>query len=259
MSSDLTSATAVAADRYAAKKVVITGGSSGFGLATARLLVAEGARVLITGRSQALLDAAGRELGGSAVAVRSDAALLSDIDTLADQVKAEFGTADALFANAGVTGFAPFEATTEELFDQLLAINAKGLYFTVQKLVPLLAEGSGVVLTTSVANVLGLPMLSAYAASKAAVRSMTRSLARELLPRKLRVNAVSPGPIDSGILEKGMPKEAAEQLKAQMAADNPMLRMGTPAEVARAMVFLAFDATYTTGAEFAVDGGGSQL
>lgn len=140
-----------------------------------------------------------------------------------------------------------------------MAVNVKGPYFTVQKLVPLLAEGGGVVLTTSAANVLGLPMLSAYAAGKAALRSMTRSLARELLPHGVRVNAVSPGPIDSGILEKSMPKEAAEQTKAQMAADSPMRRMGTTAEVARAAVFLAFDATYTTGAELAVDGGGTQI
>ncbi|MFJ3040203.1 MULTISPECIES: SDR family oxidoreductase [Streptomyces] len=245
--------------KYEGKRVVITGGSSGFGLATAQLLVDGGARVLITGRDQAALDAAGDRLGESAVAVRSDAASLPDIDALADRVKAEFGTVDVLFANAGVNGFAPFEATGEELFDQLLTINAKGPYFTVQKLAPLLAEGSGVVLTTSVANVLGLPMLSAYAAGKAAVRSMTRSLARELLPRRIRVNAVSPGPIDSGILEKSMPREAADQAKAQMAADNPMLRMGTPLEVARTVLFLAFDATYTTGAEVAVDGGGSQL
>ncbi|CAM3248339.1 SDR family oxidoreductase [Streptomyces albus] len=245
--------------KYEGKRVVITGGSSGFGLATAQLLVDEGARVLITGRNQAALDSARDRLGERAIAVRSDAASLPDIDALADRVKAEFGTVDALFANAGINGFAPFESTSEELFDQLLSINAKGPYFTVQKLAPLLAEGSGVVLTTSVANVLGLPMLSAYAAGKAALRSMTRSLARELLPRKIRVNAVSPGPIDSGILEKSMPREAAEQTKAQMAGDNPMLRMGTPVEVARAVLFLAFDATYTTGAEFAVDGGGSQL
>ncbi|WP_109032478.1 SDR family oxidoreductase [Streptomyces rubrogriseus] len=245
--------------KYAGKRVVITGGSSGFGLATAQLLVGEGAHVLITGRNQATLDAARDRLGEKAIAVRSDAASLPDIEVLADRVKAEFGTVDALFANAGVNGFAPFEATGEALFDELLTINAKGPYFTVQKLAPLLAEGSGVVLTTSVANVLGLPMLSAYAAGKAAVRSMTRSLARELLTRRIRVNAVSPGPIDSGILEKSMPREAAEQTKAQMAAGNPMLRMGDPTEVARAVLFLAFDATYTTGAELAVDGGGSQL
>lgn len=245
--------------KYESKSVVVTGGSSGFGLATAQLLVDEGARVLITGRDQNALDAARDQLGEGAIAVRSDAASLPDIDALADRVKAEFGTADALFANAGINGFAPFEETGEELFDELLAINAKGPYFTVQKLAPLLAEGSGVVLTTSAANVLGLPMLSAYAASKAAVRSMTRGLARELLPRGIRVNAVSPGPIDSGILEKSLPREAAEQTKAQMASDNPMQRMGTPAEIAKAIVFLAFDATFTTGAELAVDGGGTQL
>ncbi|MGW3417367.1 glucose 1-dehydrogenase [Streptomyces phaeochromogenes] len=245
--------------KYEGKNVVITGGSSGLGLATARLLVGEGARVLITGRNQAALDAARDQLGDNACAVRSDASSLPDIDALADRVKAEFGTVDALFANAGVNGFAPFEATSEELFDELLTINAKGPYFTVQKLVPLMAEGSGVVLTTSVVNVLGLPALSAYAASKAALRSMTRSMARELLPRKIRVNAVSPGPIDSGILEKSMPPQAAEQTKAHMAADIPMLRVGTPDEIAKAVAFLAFDATFTTGAELAVDGGGSQL
>lgn len=245
--------------RYEGKKVVITGGSSGLGLATARLLVDEGARVLITGRGQDTLDAAAAQLGGDAVAVRSDAGEPADIDALADRVKAEFGTVDALFANAGVNGFAPFEETGEELFDQLMAVNAKGPYFTVQKLAPLLAEGSGVVFTTSVANVLGIPALSAYAAGKAAVRSMTRSLARELLPRKIRVNAVSPGPIDSGVLEKSMPREAAERMKAGMAAENPMGRMGRPEEVARAVLFLAFEATFTTGAELAVDGGGSQI
>ncbi|WP_280425191.1 glucose 1-dehydrogenase [Nocardia carnea] len=245
--------------RYEDKNIVITGGSSGFGLATAQLLVDEGARVLITGRDQDRLDTARKQLGDNAIAVRSDAASLPAIDALADRVETEFGTVDALYANAGVNGFAPFQATDEELFDRLLTINAKGPYFTVQKLAPLLAEGGGVVLTTSVANVLGLPTLSAYAAGKAALRSMTRTLARELLPQKVRVNAVSPGPIDSGILEKSMPREVAEQMKTQMAADNPMSRMGTPSEIARAVVFLAFDATYTTGAELVVDGGGSQL
>jgi NAD(P)-dependent dehydrogenase (short-subunit alcohol dehydrogenase family) len=245
--------------KYEGKNVVITGGSSGLGLATAQLLVGEGARVLITGRKQAALDAARDQLGDNASALRSDASSLPDIDALADRVKAEFGTVDALFANAGVNGFAPFEATSEELLDELLTINTKGPYFTVQKLVPLLAEGSGVVFTTSVVNVLGLSELSAYAASKAALRSMTRSLARELLPKKIRVNAVSPGPIDTGILEKTMPPEAVEQTKAQMAADIPMLRVGTPDEIAKAVAFLAFDATFTTGAELAVDGGGSQL
>jgi len=241
------------------KKVVITGGSSGIGLATAKLLVNEGARVLITGRTQATLDAAREQLGDNAIAFSSDAASLKDIAALAERTKAEFGTIDALFVNAGVTGFVPFESTTEETYDEIHTINAKGPYFTVQKLAPLLSKGSGVVLTTSIVNVVGLPMLSAYAASKAALRSMTRSLARELLSRHIRVNAVSPGVIDTGILEKAMPEEVAQQTKAQMTQQIPMLRLGDPVEVAKVVAFLAFDATYTTGAEFPVDGGGTQI
>lgn len=244
---------------YDGKNVVITGGSSGLGFATARLLVGGGARVLITGRRQDALDSAREQLGDDVITVRSDAGSLADVAELADRVKAEFGTVDAVAVNAGISGFAPFESTTEELYDEIFAVNAKGPYFTVQRLAPLLAPGSGVVLTTSVVNVMGFPMVSAYAASKAALRSMTRGLARELLPRGIRVNAVSPGPIDTGILEKTMPAEAAEQTRASMAADVPMLRFGDPAEVARAVAFLAFDATFTTGAELAVDGGGSQL
>ncbi|GAA0902705.1 glucose 1-dehydrogenase [Pseudonocardia zijingensis] len=245
--------------RYEGKKIVITGGSSGFGLATARLLVGEGARVLITGRHQDALDAAGATLGGNAIAVRSDAASVPDVEALAGRVEEEFGTVDALFANAGINGFAPFEATSEELFDQLLAVNTKGPYFTVQKLAPLLAEGAGVVLTTSVANVRGVPALSAYAATKAALRSMTRSMARELLPAGVRVNAISPGMIDSGILEKSLPAEAAERTKQELLAHVPMMRLGEPDEIARVFTFLAFEATYTTGAELAVDGGASQI
>jgi NAD(P)-dependent dehydrogenase (short-subunit alcohol dehydrogenase family) len=245
--------------RYDGKKVVITGGSSGLGLATARLLVAEGARVLITGRDKGALDAARELLGENAIAVSSDAGSPADVEALAERVRAEFGTADALFANAGVNGFAPFEETSEELFDRLMTINVKGTYFTVQKLAPLLAEGGGVVITTAVANVKALPALSAYGAGKAALRSMTRGLAAELLPRGIRVNAISPGLIDSGGLEKSMPAEAAEQLKAELSTQVPMLRPGTPEEVARAFVFLAFEATYTTGAELVVDGGASQL
>lgn len=244
---------------YNDKRVVITGGTSGIGLATAKLLVDEGARVLITGRTQATLESARKQLGDNAIAVQSDAASLTDIDSLADRVKVEFGALDALFVNVGVTRFTPFESVSEEVFDEQLTVNAKGPYFVVQKLAPLLSAGSGVVFTTSVANVLGIPMISAYAASKAALRSMTRSLARELLPREIRVNAVSPGPINTGVLDRSMPAEAAEQTKAQMTADNPMRRFGEPEEVAKAVAFLAFEATFTTGAELAVDGGGSQL
>jgi len=244
---------------YAGKNVVITGGTSGFGFTTARILAAGGARVLITGRDLDRLGAARERLGGNVVAVRSDAASPADVDVLADRVQAEFGRVDALFVNAGMTRNLPFEQMTPEAYEEVFAVNARGPYFTVQRLAPMLAEGSGVVFTTSVANVRGLPMSSAYAASKAALRSMTRSLARELLDRKVRVNAVSPGPIDTGILRRSMPAEAADRLAAEFVARNPMGRMGEPVEVARAVLFLAFDATYTTGAELTVDGGVSQL
>ncbi|WP_217166707.1 SDR family oxidoreductase [Streptomyces sp. AC512_CC834] len=245
--------------KYSNKNAVITGGGSGMGFAMAELLVAGGARVVITGRSQATLDAARERLGGNAVAVRGDVAALSDLDALADRVKTELGTVDALFANAGVANLTPFGSTTEEAYDELFAINVKGAYFTVQKLAPLLSTGAGVVLTTSVANVIGMVDTSVYAAGKAALRSMARSLSRELLPRGIRVNAVSPGPVDTGALDATMSAEEAERFKAERVADNPMRRFGTPDEIARAAAFLAFDATYTTGAELAVDGGATQL
>ncbi|MFE3647304.1 SDR family oxidoreductase [Streptomyces sp. NPDC057579] len=245
--------------RYSGKNAVITGGGSGIGLAIAELLVDGGARVVITGRSQTTLDAARERLGKNAVAVRGDVAALSDLDALADRVKGELGTVDALFVNAGIATLTPFETTTEEAYDELFAINVKGAFFTVQKLAPLLSTGAGVVLTTSVANVVGLPETSVYAAGKAALRSMARSFSRELLSREIRVNAVSPGPIDTGVLENAMTKEAAEEFKAQMVADNPMRRFGTPDEIAGAAAFLAFEATYTAGAELVVDGGTTQL
>lgn len=245
--------------QFSGKNVVITGGGSGMGFALAELLVGGGARVVITGRSQATLDAARERLGGNVVAVRGDVASLSDLDALADRVKDELGSVEGLFVNAGIAPLTPFESTTEEMYDELFAINVKGAFFTVQKLAPLLSTGAGVVLTTSIANVIGMRETSVYAAGKAALRSMARSLSRELLPRGIRVNAVSPGPIDTGILESTMTREAAEEFKAQRVADNPMRRFGTPEEVARAAAFLAFDATYTTGAEFAVDGGATQL
>jgi NAD(P)-dependent dehydrogenase (short-subunit alcohol dehydrogenase family) len=244
---------------YRDKNVVITGGGNGLGLAMAKLLVDGGARVVITGRSQATLDAARERLGGNTVAVRGDVASLSDLDALADRVKGELGTIEALFVNAGISVLTPFESTTEEAYDELFAINVKGAFFTVQKLAPLLSTGAGVVLTTSIANGIGLLDTSVYAAGKAALRSMARTLSRELLPRGIRVNAVSPGPVDTGTLENTMTEEEAAQFKAQRVAANPMQRFGTPDEVAKAAAFLAFDATYTTGTEFVVDGGATQL
>ena len=245
--------------RYDGKRVVVTGGASGIGLAAAKLLLGQGAQVMVTGRTEDTLSSAREALGPDAAVVRSDTASLAEIDALADRVRSDWGTLDALLVCAGTNVFAPFEAVTEAAYDQMFAVNAKGAYFTAQKLAPLMAEGGAVVFVTSVANVMGLPMISAYAASKAALRSMARSLAHELLPRGIRVNAVSPGPIDSGVLYKLMPKEAADQTIKQMTGQNPMKRFGRPEEVARALAFLAFEATFTTGAELAVDGGGSQI
>ncbi len=244
---------------YSNRNAVITGGGSGMGLAMAELLVAGGARVVITGRSQATLDAARERLGENAVAVRGDVASLPDLDALTDRVKAGLGTVDALFVNAGIATLTPLDSTTEEAYDELFDINVKGAWFTVQKLAPLLNTGAGVVLTTSVANVVGMADTSVYAAGKAALRSMARSFSRELLPRGIRVNAVSPGPVDTGALDAAMTAEEAERFKAERVAANPMRRFGTPEEIARAAAFLAFDATYTTGAELAVDGGATQL
>ncbi|GAA4545448.1 SDR family oxidoreductase [Amycolatopsis samaneae] len=246
-------------DNYRGKNVVITGGGSGIGFATAKLLADGGARVLITGRSQATLDTALERLGGNAVAVRGDVAALSDLDTLAERARDELGTVEALFVNAGIAATMPFASTTEQFYDEMFAINAKGAYFTVRKLAPLLSTGAGVVLTTSTANVTSLPATGVYSASKAALRSMARTLAGELLPRGIRVNAISPGPVDTGILGTTMPEAEAERFVAERAAENPMGRLGTPGEIARAVAFLAFDATYTTGAELVVDGGATQL
>ena len=246
-------------NRYVNKNVVITGGSTGIGLATAQRLVDGGARVLVTGRNPDALKGAREALGEQAVAVRSDAASLPDIDQLAQRSRTELGELDLLFVNAGITRWSPFDDVDPNEYDEVFDINAKGAYFTVQKLAPLLRDGGAVVLTTSVVNVMGFPLTSVYAASKAAVRSMTRSLARELVDRGIRVNAVSPGVIDTDVLVKATSQETSDQAQRQVAETNPLKRIGRPEEIAAAVCFLAFEATYTTGAELAVDGGSTQL
>lgn len=245
--------------RFDDRAVLITGGTSGIGLATAQLLRDEGARVLVTGRSPESLDRAWKELGPEATVIAADAADPRALDGLAADVGEAVGALDLLHLNAGITTFSGFDEVTEEDYDRLFAVNARGVYFGAQTLAPLVRDGGAIVVTTSVANAKGLPGSSVYAATKAAVRSMVRSLARELLPRGIRVNAVSPGPIDSGILERTLPVAAAEATREQMREVNPMQRFGRPHEVATAVAFLGFDATYTTGAELVVDGGASQL
>ena len=246
--------------RYEGKRAVIIGGTSGMGLATAKMLLAEDARVLVTGRSQAGLESAQKELGKDALVVSSDVRSLPDIDALASKVKAEFDTFDLLFVNAGFSIGAPLGSVTEAIYDEMFNLNAKGPFFAVQKLAPLINRGGAVVLTTSVANVKGMPGLAAYGAAKAALRSFARVLAAEFLLLEIRVNAVTPGPIDTPIIDKSFPdKDGAAQLKEQMTGMNPMKRLGTSEEIAKAVLFLAFDATFTTGAELPVDGGWSQL
>ena len=247
-------------DRYQGKKVVIIGGTSGMGLETAKMLLGGGARVLVTGRSKAGLESAEKELGKDALVVSSDARSLTDIDSLASLVKAEFDTIDLLFVNAGFSIPTPVANVTEAIYDEMFNLNAKGPFFAVQKLAPLINRGGAVVLTTSVANVKGLPGQATYGAAKAALQSFARGLAAELLPREIRVNAVSPGPIDTGILEKVFPtEEMRAHVKEHTVGIIPMKRFGTSEEIAKAVLFLAFDATFTTGAELPVDGGWSQL
>ena len=246
--------------RYEAKRAVIIGGTSGMGLATAKMLLDGGARVLVTGRSQAGLELAQKELGNDAIVVSSDARSLTEIDVLASRVKTEFDTFDLLFVNAGFSIRAPLESVTEAVYDEMFNLNAKGPFFAVQKLAPLMNRGGAVVLTTSVANVKGMPGNATYGAAKAALRSFARVLAAELLPREIRVNAVTPGPIDTPIIGKSFPdKDAAAQVREKMTGMIPMKRWGTSEEIAKAVLFLAFDATFTNGAELPVDGGWSQI
>jgi NAD(P)-dependent dehydrogenase (short-subunit alcohol dehydrogenase family) len=246
--------------RYEGKRAVIIGGTSGIGLATAKTLIDGGAGVLVTGRSQAGLDMAQKEIGDDALVVASDARSLTDIDALASTVQAEFDTFDLLFVNAGLGLFAPLEDTTEATFDEMFNLNAKGPFFAVKKLAPMINQGGAVVLTTSTANVKGMPLIAAYGGAKAALRSFARVFAAELLPRGIRVNAVSPGPTETPIIGKAFTDEdQADAITGQLREANPMKRFGTPEELAKAVLFLAFDATYTTGHELPVDGGWSQL
>ena len=246
-------------ERYRDKKAVIIGGTSGMGLATAKMLLDGGARVLVTGLSKAGLESAQKEIGKHAIVVSSDARSLTEIDALASRVKAEFDTFDLLSVSAGFSTRAPLEGITEAVYDEMFNLNAKGPLFAVQKLAPLINRGGSVVFTTSIANVKGMPGNTAYGAAKAAVRSFARTLATELLPRGIRVNAVTPGPIDTPIIGKAFPADAAAQVREKMIGMVPMKRWGTSEEIAKAVLFLAFDATFTTGAELPVDGGWSQL
>ena len=237
------------------KIAVITGGSSGMGLATARRYVEEGAYVFITGRRQAELDAAVRLIGRNVTAVRGDVANLADLDRLYETVKAQKGHIDVLFANAGVGEFVPLGAITPEHFDQTFGVNVRGTLFTVQKALPLLRDGASVILTGSIASIKGIPAFGVYSATKAAIRSFVRTWSLELKERKIRSNVISPGTIDTPILAP-LPKEAI----AQIVAGVPMGRMGESDEIAKVALFLASDdSSFITGIELFVDGGAAQV
>jgi NAD(P)-dependent dehydrogenase (short-subunit alcohol dehydrogenase family) len=243
------------------KVAVITGGNSGIGLATAKEFKEQGARVVITGRDQKTLDEAKREIGGEVLVVRSDTSNLTEIDKLFNVVKEKFGKIDVLFVNAGIGKFAPVEAVTEEVFDSIMNINFKGAYFTIQKALPLLNDNASIVLNASIVANIGMPNSSVYAASKAALITLARTLSAELVSRGIRVNVVSPGPVMTPILGRsGLPQDALEEMTKGIEAQVPMKRFGRPEEIAKTVLFLASsDSSFLLGTEIVADGGMSQL
>src|SRR6204780_843299 len=248
--------------KLAGKIAVITGGSSGIGLATAKRFVEEGAHVVITGRREKELKEAAAFTGRNVTTVAGDVSRLEDLDRLYVAVKEKHGHIDVLFANAGAGTIAPFAVATEAHFDQTFDVNVKGLFFTVQKALPLFKDGGSIILTSSVSNVLGPPGVTAYPASKAAVRNFARGWTLELKDRKIRVNCVSPGAIDTPALATttGLTAEQAEQAVAQFTTQIPMGRRGMPEEIAAAVAFLASDeSSYITGLDLPVDGGMAQV
>lgn len=243
------------------KRTLITGGSSGIGLETARQFLREGARVAITGSNADTLAAAREQLGPEVLALRSDAGDIQAQSLLAHTLKETWGGVDAVFINAGVAEFKPLEAFDATAFDRTMAINLRGPYFLIQALLPLLANPSSIVLNTSINAHIGMPNSSVYAASKAALLSLARTLSGELIGRGIRVNAVSPGPVTTPIFGKlGLPADQVQGLAQQIQAQIPLGRFGNPVEIAKAVVFLASDeSTFTVGSELIIDGGMSNL
>jgi NAD(P)-dependent dehydrogenase (short-subunit alcohol dehydrogenase family) len=247
--------------RLDGKTALITGGNGGIGLATARRFVDEGAYVFVTGRRDAELTAAVTEIGSNVTGVQGDVSNLRDLDRLFAQIKRDKGALDIVFANAGVAKYAPLGKITEELYDTIFDINVKGVLFTVQKALPLVPDGGSIILNSSIVGSKGLSSNSVYSATKAAVRSFARTWTTDLKDRRIRVNAVSPGSIDTPGLSDLLASSETGQQRAKMIANSvPLGRFGTPDEIAKAVVFLASDdSSYITGTELFVDGGFAQV
>jgi len=247
--------------RFQDKVALVTGGNSGIGLATAQAFAREGARVAIAGRDPETLKQAKASLGTNAIAIQADVAKLADIDRAIAQVAKEAGRIDVLFVNAGIAHFAPIEASDEAFFDRQFAINVKGAFFTIQKALPLMKPGSAIVINASSVVNVGVPNSAVYAATKAAVGSLARSLALELAPKGIRLNVVHPGPIETPIIGRmGLSAETTQEMAGQILASVPLKRFGTPEDVARAVLFLASDeAGYVHGTSLTIDGGMAAL
>lgn len=248
-------------ERFKNKVAVVTGGNSGIGLATARAFAREGAKVAITGRSDTTLKAAQKELGPDALVIKADFSRVPEIGAAMDRIKERFGRIDTLFVNAGIGKFVPVEEVTEEFFDETMATNLKGAFFTVQKAIPLLSRGAAVVLNASINAHMGMPGSSVYGATKAAVVNLAKTLSADLLPRGVRVNVISPGPVATPILDRmGLPEEATRKIKEQITEQVPLKRFGQPEEIAAAVLFLSSsESAYIVGTELVVDGGMIQL
>lgn len=249
------------AKRLEGRIAVITGGTSGIGLATAKLFVDEGARVFVIARRKEELSAAAKRIGPAIKGIQGDVSRLADLDALYAAVKKDAGHLDIVFANAGSGTMLPLGAITEEQVEKTFAVNVRGLLFTVQKALPLMKEGGAIILNASMAASKGLPAFSVYAASKAAVRSFARTWAVDLKERKIRVNAISAGVIPTeGYRTAGMTQEQIDGFAAQMANFIPLGRVGTPEEIAKGVLFLASsDASYVNGIDLFVDGGMAQV
>jgi NAD(P)-dependent dehydrogenase (short-subunit alcohol dehydrogenase family) len=247
--------------RLDGKTALITGGTTGIGLETAKLFQTEGARVAFTGQNQERLNEAAQKLGSEAYAIRANTQSVADIDAMALQVKEQLGGLDVLFVNAGITKSVSLAEVDEAHIDEQMGINFKGAFFTIQKVVPFIRDQGSIVLTTSCLNQMGMPGMSIYAASKAALRSLAQTLSAELTERGIRINAVSPGPIETPAYSKlGLPQEALQQMAGQLVEKVPMRRFGQPEEIARAALFLASeDSSFMLGEELVVDGGWAEL